>query len=97
MAELNWQSYIFWLGLLGGAATFAVQLGSTQTYVQDTKVNVSVLQVEHKELERTVARLLASQIEQDRRLGAIETHDVETRNVESKLGERLSKLEGQVK
>lgn len=73
---------------------FSIQLGSIQTHVLINGDRLSILETEHKELERSLAKLTASEIEQNRRLGAIDAHDLETRALESKLIERISKLEG---
>ena len=94
MANVNWQTLLFMLSLLVASATFAIQLGSTQTHVQINGDRLTIMETEHKELERSLAKLLASQIEQDRRLSTIDAHDITTREKESKILERLSKFEG---
>jgi len=93
LAEMNWQMVIFWLGLIAGVASFTIQLGSNQTHISINTSRIDLLEAENRTVERELAKLTASQPEQDRRLSTIEQHDIETRSLETKIMERLSKLE----
>ena len=93
MAGMSWQNLAVMAGMMFAAAGFAIQLGSTQTHVQINGDRLTILEVEQKQVERSLAKMIASQAEQDRRLLAIEQHDLETRATESKMLERISKLE----
>ena len=90
---ITWQTITVALTLIAAIATFAIRLGSTETHVIINGDRLSIIETEHKDLERTLSRLLASQSEQDRRLNTIKTHDIDTRNIESKILGRLSKIE----
>jgi hypothetical protein len=91
---ITWQTIAVALALIASITTFAVQLGSTQTHVIINGDRITLLETQHRDVDKIIARLLASQTEQDRRLNAIEAHDIETRVAESKIIERLGKIEG---
>ena len=93
MAKVSWETLIFALSLLAATSTFAIRLGSTETHVGINTERLNILETEHKEFQRSMSQLQATQSEMIRQLYTIKSHDVETRNIETKIMERLSKVE----
>ena len=60
------------LSTLGAIIGASVVFGSMEKQVSINTDRLTVLEQEHKHFSRELAKLLASQDEQDRRLGAIE-------------------------
>ena len=89
----NWQNATIALSLVIAIATFAVQLGATQTHVQINGDRISALESQIRIVEGKQFEGLATQSGYGRRLDAIEKHDIETRDLEAKLTERLGKVE----
>lgn len=90
---ITWQTLVMALALIATITAGAVQLGSVQTHVLINTDRLSLLESEHRNVDKFIAQLQASQSEVSRRLSMIETHDIETRANETKILERLSKIE----
>ena len=89
----NWAFIVAALSVFFTVSTFAIQIGAVQTHVEINGGRITILETERKILERELSLLIANNKEQERRLAVIEHHDVETREVETRMIERLSKLE----
>ena len=93
MTNLSLPALVSIIGMIIVIATGTIQVGLMKAYIEDSRERIIIIEREHKDYEKAQAQLLATQQEVVRRLSNIESHDVETRAIESKLGERLSKVE----
>ena len=92
----SWQAIIAGLTVLGvvvGAVAFAI---SIQVQVQINASQLSNVGPLIRTIEARQNNGLAIQNEHERRLGVIEQHDVQTRDIEARVLERLSRVEGKL-
>ena len=93
---LDWTNVLAIIATIGAIVTFAIRLGSTETRVEINGGRISGLESVTRTIEGKQFQGLAIQDDHNRRLVAIENHDVQTREGEAKILERLSKLEAAI-
>ena len=90
---IGWPAFMVLLTIIGGAVTFAIQIGTAQTHIEINTGRISYLENLVQGIQGKQYQGLAIQEDHARRLNAIEQHDLLTRETEAKIIERLSKLE----